>query len=59
MSHPPLGVDVSKHDLDVHNPHTGRHHRFVNTHQGHTALLGLARASAQSRLIFEATGPNV
>lgn len=57
MSHPPLGVDVSKHHLDVHDPQSGHHHRFVNTHQGHADLLALARSSAHRRLIFEATGP--
>lgn len=53
MSHPALGVDVSKTHLDVFDPRDERHHRIANDPSGLAALLSLK----PSAVIFEATGP--
>lgn len=53
MSHPALGVDISKAHLDVFDPRDGRFHRLSNDASGLEALVALA----PDAIVFEATGP--
>jgi transposase len=51
-----VGIDVSKKWLDCFSHTTGRHHRFSNDAEGHSALVALA-GMQQSFCVLEATGP--
>lgn len=53
MSHPALGVDISKTHLDVFDPRDGCFHRLSNDAAGLDTLCLLAPPS----IVFEATGP--
>lgn len=51
-----VGIDVSKHELDVHIRPDDRHCRLANTAQGLAALTNLLDGLAPERIVVEATG---
>ena len=51
-----IGIDVSKHHLDVHRLPDGAVTRVPNTPKGYRALLQWIGDAAE-RIVFEATGP--
>jgi transposase len=53
---PCVGIDVSKHHLDVHVRPTGEAFRVPNTDDGIAALLARLAPLAPARLVAEATG---
>lgn len=50
-----IGIDVSKHNLDVFDEASNRHRRIANTRQAIVALM-TELAGPERRVIFEATG---
>src|SRR4249920_2073248 len=51
-----LGVDVSKHDLDVASNDAEAVTRFTNDNDGIAAVVALAQEAKVDRIIVEATG---
>ena len=51
-----LGIDISKHQPDVHlHPH-GLAQRFANDRKGHARLIAWISLRQPTRIVFEATG---
>jgi transposase len=51
-----IGIDISKHTLDLYVHPTGRVQQFANDPKGHTKLIAWITPSQPTRIIFEATG---
>ncbi len=51
-----IGIDISKHHLDVHRLPGGERDRFDNTSAGHKALLRWI-GPIPTRVVYEPTGP--
>jgi transposase len=51
-----IGIDISKHHLDVHIHPEGCIQQFANDPKGHTRLIAWIAPRAPTRIIFEATG---
>lgn len=56
MSHPTIGIDISKETLDVHRLPDGARCRFTNDKTGHQALIAWI-GTPVTRIVFEPTGP--
>jgi transposase len=56
MSHPTIGIDISKETLDVHRLPDGAGRRFTNDKTGHKALIAWI-GTQMTRIVFEPTGP--
>lgn len=56
MTHPTIGVDISKDMLDAHRLADGARRRFANTTAGYKALIAWIGCTG-ARVIFEPTGP--
>jgi transposase len=51
-----IGIDISKHHLDVHTHPEGCVQQFTNDSAGHARLIAWITPRRPSRIIFEATG---
>jgi transposase len=51
-----IGIDISKHHLDVHIYPEGCIQQFTNDRVGHAGLIGWVAPKRPTRIIFEATG---
>jgi transposase len=51
-----IGIDISKHHLDVHVHPEGAIQQFTNDSAGHARLISWITPKQPSRVIFEATG---
>lgn len=51
-----IGIDISKHHLDVHLHPAGLARQFTNDRKGHAQLIAWAKPQGPSRIVFEATG---
>jgi transposase len=51
-----IGIDISKHQLDVHTHPGGSIQQFTNDHTGHARLIAWITPRQPARIIFEATG---
>ena len=51
-----IGIDISKHHLDVYIHPEGCIRRFTNDRTGHAGLIAWIAPRAASRVVFEATG---
>ncbi len=52
-----VGVDISKHTLDVHLHPAGASCRFANTQTGRSKLIAWLARFTVTRIVFEPTGP--
>jgi transposase len=51
-----IGIDISKHHLDVHVFPEGLVHQFTNDRTGHAQLIAWIAPRRPTRVVFEATG---
>ena len=51
-----IGIDISKHHLDVHVHPEGAIQQFANDQAGHARLIAWIAPKQPARIVFEATG---